>query len=254
MSQDIIPNENQNNNPIDSAIASSYSHLLELRQRLIKILVIFFITFFVTFYFSKEIFHFLAEPLLRFLPKDGKLVATDITAPVIMPIKLALFSSFLINLPIILHQVWQFISPALYPHEKQNILPITISSLFLFFIGMSFAYYLVFPLMFNLFVEVLPPDVTLMTDITSYLDFVIKMLIIFGITFQIPCIIILLLKFKVISIEQIIQARPYYIISAFVISMILTPPDVLSMVLLALPICGLIEFAVLIGKFLVKRK
>ena len=247
MSQDIIKSED---NYPSNDYKSSISHLIELRKRLMNSLIFFFITFCITFYFSGKIFHFLSEPLLRFLPNDGKLIATDITAPVIMPIKLSLFTSFMLNLPFLIYQIWKFVSPALYKHERKSILPITITSLFLFFIGMSFAYYLVFPLMFNLFIDVLPPDVTLMTDINNYLDFVIKMLIIFGMTFQIPCIIILLLKFNVLDIETIIKARPYYIIGAFVISMILTPPDVLSMILLALPICALIELAVLFGKFL----
>tara|TARA_R110000868_G_scaffold28031_4_gene105487 strand:+ start:20861 stop:21604 length:744 start_codon:yes stop_codon:yes gene_type:complete len=242
MPQDIIKSEQLDNN-------SAYSHLLEIRQRIIKTLIIFIITFAITFYFSNNIFHFLATPLLKFLPTDAKLIATDITTPVIMPIKLALFASFLIDLPLFVYQIWKFISPALYPNEKNNLLPITISSLFLFAIGMSFAYYLVFPVMFNLFIDILPPDVTLMTDINSYLDFVIKMLIIFGVAFQIPCILLLLLKFNILKLEQITQARPYYIISAFVISMILTPPDVLSMLLLGVPICCLIELAVLLGKF-----
>lgn len=251
MSQDIKKNDG---NHQENTYSSSISHLIELRQRLIKALFFFFITFCITFYFSNRIFHFLAEPLLKFLPHDGKLIATDITAPVIMPITLSLFTSFILNLPFLIYQAWRFVSPALYKHERKNILPITITSLFLFFIGMCFAYYLVFPLMFNLFIDVLPPDVTLMTDINSYLDFVIKMLIIFGVTFQIPCIIILSLKFNILDIETIIKARPYYIIGAFVISMILTPPDVLSMILLALPICFLIELAVLFGKIMTKSK
>ncbi len=223
-------------------------YLTELRRRLLYCVYSYLILFCLFFYAADSLFNFLAIPLLKFLPEQSTLVATQITSPVIMPIKLALNLAFFCNLPIIFYQIWLFITPALYKQEKQYIFPLVLISLILFLTGVFFAYYFILPMMFSFFVQWLPADVKIMADINNYLEFIFKMFLIFGLVFEIPLIIIILIKLRLITAQQLTNFRSYFILLAFVLAMFLTPPDVLSMILLAVPICLLYELGILIAK------
>jgi len=223
-------------------------YLTELRKRLLYCVYTYLILFALFFYTAHSIFEFLSTPLLQFLPTGSSFVATQITTPVVMPIKLALNLALFCSLPMIFFQLWLFITPALYKHEKTYVLPFVILSLFLFLIGVAFAYYFILPMMFSFFVQWLPNNVAIMADINNYLDFVFNMFLIFGFVFEIPLAIVLLVKANFISAEQLVNKRSYFILIAFIVSMFLTPPDVLSMTLLAVPICLLYEIGILIAK------
>ena len=223
-------------------------YLTELRKRLLYCVYTYFILFALFFYTAHSIFEFLSTPLLQFLPAGSSFVATQITTPVVMPIKLALNLALFSSLPMIFCQLWLFITPALYKHEKSYVLPFVILSLFLFLVGVAFAYYFILPMMFSFFVQWLPNNVAIMADINNYLDFVFNMFLIFGFVFEIPLAIVLLVKANFISAEQLVNKRSYFILIAFIVSMFLTPPDVLSMTLLAVPICLLYEVGILIAK------
>lgn len=221
-----------------------YSHITELRKRLIRILFAIILVFIVSFYFSNTLFELLSQPLAKYLPTNSKLITTDITAPFTVPIRLSFFSAIILSLPVIFFQIWSFIAPGLYSHEKKMVLPITIFSIFLFFIGMGFCYFVFFPLLFQVFISLVPKNITIMTDMGNYLDFCLRMLLIFGTVFQIPIIIKFLTKINLVSKNWLKEQRPYFIILAFVIGMILTPPDAISMMLLAVPICLLFEIGI----------
>ena len=223
-------------------------YLTELRKRLLYCVYTYLILFALFFYTAHSIFEFLSTPLLQFLPTGSSFVATQITTPVVMPIKLALNLALFSSLPMIFFQLWLFITPALYKHEKSYVLPFVILSLFLFLAGVAFAYYFILPMMFSFFVQWLPNNVAIMADINNYLDFVFNMFLIFGFVFEIPLAIVLLVKANLISAEQLVNKRSYFILIAFIVSMFLTPPDVLSMTLLAVPICLLYEIGILIAK------
>jgi sec-independent protein translocase protein TatC len=223
-------------------------NLTELRARLLYCIYAYVIFFVIYFYCANNIFGFLSQPLLKFLPNKGGLVATNILTPVVMPIKLSMNLALFTSMPMIFLQCWKFIAPGLYPNEKKYIIPSALSSLILFIIGVVFAYYFILPMMFGFFVQWLPPNVAIMTDINSYLDFIFNMFLIFGLVFQIPMAIIIFLRLKIITVQQLVEYRPYFILISFVVSMFLTPPDVLSMVLLAVPICVLYEIGLFIAK------
>lgn len=224
------------------------NNLLELRTRLIYCLCIYFVLFCILFYASHYIFNLLSEPLLRFLPSNSSLIASSVISPVIMPVKLSMNLSFILTLPVIFYNLWKFIAPGLYPQEKVYVIPMVITSLILFSFGVIFSYYIVLPLMFSVFVNWLPTDVAIMTDINNYLDFVFNMFLIFGIIFEIPLAILVLIKLNIITTNQLRDIRPYFVILAFIISMLLTPPDVISMIILAVPICVLYEMGLLLAK------
>ncbi len=225
------------------------NNLHELRHRLIYCLIVYVFLFSLFFYFSHYIFNFLAEPLLKFLPKNSNLIATEILTPVVMPIKLAMNLSLFASIPFCFYHIWKFTAPGLYYDEKKYIIPLVTISLLLFIFGLFFAYKLTLPMMFSVFVAWLPNNVAIMADINNYLDFVFNMMLIFGLVFQIPLIIIILVNLNIITKQQLINLRPYFIICAFIISMLLTPPDVLSMIMLAVPICLLYEVGILISKY-----
>lgn len=228
--------------------------LIELRRRLIYCLISYFILFATFFYSAHNIFDFLSDPLLQFLPKNSSLVATQVTTPVLMPINLALNLAIFFNLPFIFLNLWLFIAPGLYPNEKKYIIPLFITSLILFTLGVLFSYYFVLPLMFSIFVTWLPSNVNIMTDINNYLDFIFNIFLIFGIVFQIPLIIIILTKLNIITYQSLINYRSYFVIIAFIISMLLTPPDVMSMIMLAVPICLLYELGIILARINFKQK
>lgn len=228
-------------------------HIIELRSRLIKALLSVFIIFLALFYFANNIYDFIALPLQRLLPEGGKMAAIDVTATLVTPLKLTLYVSVYIAVPYILYQIWAFVAPALYLREKKIALPLLISSIVLFYIGTAFAYFLVFPMVFKFLTSVGPKSVVLWPDMSNYLDFVIKLFFAFGAAFEIPIATILLIYSGVISPRSMASKRPYVIVICFVLGMLMTPPDVMSQLLLALPMWLLFEAGLFFGRFLKAR-
>ena len=229
------------------------SHLVELRSRLLKMIACIGIIFIVLFPFANPLYNFLSAPLVAQLPQDGTMIAIDVASPFLAPFKLVLLLAVTLSIPVLVYQFWAFVSPGLYRREKRLALPILISSTLLFYVGMVFAYYVVFPLMFGFFSSVTPEGISVMTDINRYLDFVIKIFIAFGIAFEVPIVTLMLVKTGVTTTENLIRKRPYVIVAAFVAGMVLTPPDVISQVLLAIPVWLLFEVGILVSKFALKE-
>lgn len=230
------------------------SHLIELRDRLLRSVIAVVVIFLGLFHWANDLYTLLAEPLLHALPKGGQLIATEVTAPFLVPIKVTLMAAFLIALPYILYQIWAFIAPGLYSHEKRLGVPLVVASVVLFFCGMAFAYFMVFPVVFGFITGVAPVGVAVMTDITKYLDFVMTMFMAFGITFEVPVIVVLLVKIGVVSVSKLREIRPYVIVGAFVIGAIFTPPDVISQSMLAVPLWLLYELGIIVASFVSKPK
>ena len=233
---------------------SFFSHLVELRNRLIRILVAIGLVFLCLFPWAKELYALLAQPLLATLPKGGQMIATDVVGVFMVPMKVALMVAFLVVLPYILYQVWAFVAPGLYVHEKQLALPLVLASVVLFFVGMAFAYFIVFPAVFGFMAKMAPEGVAWMTDIEKYLSFVMGTFIAFGVTFEVPVVVIVLVRMRIVELATLISWRPYVIVGAFVIGAIFTPPDVVSQLMLALPLCLLYELGMLLARFVSKPK
>lgn len=227
-------------------------HLIELRNRLMYCLLAVFLVFLALVAFANDIYTFVATPLLAWLPEGSSMIATEVATPFLTPFKLTLFVAFALSMPVVLYQIWAFLAPGLYENEKSLIVPLIVSSVVLFYVGIAFAYFLVFPLVFGFFTSIAPEGVTVMTDIASYLSFVLKIFVAFGVAFEIPVAIILLIKTGLVDVETLAAKRPYVVIGCFVIGMLLTPPDVISQVMLALPMWLLYECGILIGKRMVK--
>lgn len=227
-------------------------HLLELRRRLIWIMAVLLVCFLILVPFAQKIYTFVAAPLMSNLPEGTHMIATDVIAPFFVPIKVTLMVAFLLTLPHTLFQIWKFVAPGLYRHEKRLIFPLMVSSLALFALGMAFAYFLVFPVIFRFLAGVTPDGVNMATDIDKYLSFILGMFMAFGVTFEVPVVVILLNKIGVVNIQQLYKARPYIIVLAFIIAAIVTPPDVLSQTLLAIPLILLYEIGILICRVLGK--
>ena len=225
------------------------SHLIELRTRLLRSFVAIIVVLLCLFPFAKEIYGFLALPLVHVLPQGATMIATDVTGTFLVPLKVTLMAAFLIALPFVLWQVWAFVAPGLYQHEKRLALPVIVSSVFFFAVGMSFAYFVVFPVAFGFFAGYTPPGVQMMTDIDKYLSFVLTMFIAFGLTFETPVVVVVLVRMGVISLEKLKGMRPYVIVGAFVIGAIFTPPDVISQMLLAIPLWLLYELGLQLARF-----
>lgn len=223
-------------------------YLRELKIRVLWSLSVFLVLFIIAFYFHKDLFAYIALPLLHNLPFDGKMIVTTVTAPFIVPIQLSCLVALIFGLPFYSYQFWSFVGPALYQHERKNVIFLVCSSLFLFFLGLLFAYFIFLPLTFKFLLTMTPNNVQVMTDISAYLDFVVKFLFTFGFSFQIPIIMLLLIQSNIISIQTLIRKRPIVIIVAFVIGMFLTPPDVISQILLAFPLWGLFELGIIVAK------
>jgi len=228
---------------------SFLSHLIELRDRLIRALLAVLIVFICVFPWAKELYALLAQPLLASLPKGGQMIATDVVGVFLVPMKVALMVAFLIALPVVLYQVWAFVAPGLYAHEKKLVVPLVVASVLLFFSGMAFAYFLVFPTVFGFMASVAPEGVAWMTDIEKYLSFVLTTFMAFGVTFEVPVIVIVLVRMGVVSIAKLKEIRPYVIVGAFVIGAIFTPPDVLSQIMLAVPLWLLYELGIILARF-----
>ena len=225
------------------------AHLIELRDRLIRILVVILLFFIAFIAFANDLYAYLAEPLQSLLPEGASMIATQVASPFLAPFKLALYLSVYCGAPMILYQLWGFIAPGLYDNEKKIAAPLLISSIFLFYAGMAFAYYAVFPLVFGFFTTIGPTGVTVMTDIDAYLSFVLKLFLAFGLAFEIPVATMLLVKAGISSPESLKQKRPYVFIGCFVIGMLITPPDVISQTLLAVPMWLLFEAGLIGARF-----
>lgn len=232
------------------------AHLTELRSRLLRIVLIWLVIFLGLFYFANDLYTFISEPLRAYLPEGASMIATDVASPFLTPFKLALICALFLAMPFILHQFWGFIAPGLYKHEKRIALPLLASSIILFYSGMAFAYFVVFPLVFGFFTSVAPEGVTVMTDISAYLDFVMTLFLAFGLSFEIPVATVLLVLAGAVDVAKLKQIRGYVIVGCFVISMLLTPPDVISQTLLAVPMWLLYEVGILFARVLkpVKRE
>ncbi len=228
---------------------SFLSHLFELRDRLIRALLAIGIVFVCLFPWAKELYALLAQPLLASLPQGGQMIATDVVGVFLVPMKVALMVAFLIALPYVLYQVWAFVAPGLYVHEKRLALPLVTASVVLFFVGMAFAYFLVFPTVFGFMAKVAPEGVAWMTDIEKYLSFVMSTFIAFGVTFEVPVVVIVLVQMRVVKLATLREWRPYVIVGAFVVGAIFTPPDVISQLMLAIPLCLLYELGMLMSRF-----
>ncbi len=223
------------------------SHLIELRNRLLRIVVGFIIVFIAFFPFANQIYALLAAPMLSQLPVGGQMIATAVTTPFFVPMKVAMMAAFLVSLPHTLYQIWAFIAPGLYAHEKKFMVPMILCSSLLFLAGMSFAFFLVFPVIFGFIVGAAPEGVAVMTDIGEYLDFVLTLFFAFGIAFEVPIAVVMAVRFGWVSIAALKEARGYVIVGAFVIGAIFTPPDIISQFMLAVPIWLLYELGIMIA-------
>jgi sec-independent protein translocase protein TatC len=221
------------------------SHLIELRDRLLRIVAGFIITFICLFPFANDIYTLLAHPLLQKLPHGGQMIATAVTTPFFIPMKVAMLAAFVISLPFTLYQVWAFVAPGLYQHEKRFAAPMVMCSTLLFLAGMAFAYFLVFPVVFGFIAGTAPEGVAVMTDIGNYLDFVMTLFLAFGIAFEVPIAVVVLVRMGMVDVATLKEIRSYVIVGAFIAGAILTPPDVISQFMLAVPLWLLYEAGIL---------
>jgi sec-independent protein translocase protein TatC len=230
------------------------AHLTELRDRLLRALLAVLIVFIGLFPFANEIYTFVSRPLRALLPEGSSMIATEVASPFLTPFKLTLVAAVFLAIPYVLYQVWSFIAPGMYRHEKRLAVPLLISSIALFYAGTAFAYFVVFPLIFAFFTSAGPADITIMTDINSYLDFVLKLFFAFGIAFEIPIAAVLLIWTGITTPQDLAKKRPYIIVGCFFVGMLLTPPDVISQSLLAIPMWLLFELGVYFGRLIVRNK
>ncbi|MFZ3087339.1 MAG: twin-arginine translocase subunit TatC [Methylotenera sp.] len=229
------------------------SHLIELRNRLLRIVVGLLIVFIAFFPFANDIYSLLAAPLLSKLPLGGQMIATGVTTPFFVPMKVAMMAAFLVSLPHTLYQIWAFVAPGLYAHEKKFMIPIIVASSLLFLAGMAFAYFLVFPVIFGFIVGTAPQGVAVMTDIGNYLDFVMTLFFAFGLAFEVPIAVVMAVRFGWVSTAELQGVRGYVIVGAFVIGAIFTPPDIISQFMLAVPMWLLYELGIVVAKFTKKK-
>ena len=229
-------------------------HLIELRNRLLYCIGAVIVVFLGLVAFANDIYTFVAEPLIALLPEGTSMIATEVATPFLTPFKLTFFVAVVIALPYLLYQIWSFLAPGLYENEKSLVAPLIGTSVLLFYAGIPFAYFIVFPLVFGFFTSVAPEGVTVMTDIASYLDFVIKLFLAFGIVFEIPVAIILLIRTGAVTPDSLAAKRAYVVVGCFILGMLLTPPDVISQVLLALPMWLLYECGIIIGRRITPKK
>ena len=231
-----------------AAEQSFLSHLIELRSRILKVVLCVSLVFLGLVYFANDIYTYLATPLLKHMPANSQMVAIDVATPFTTPLKLTFIVALFISVPVVLYQFWAFVAPGLYQHERRMILPLLISSTALFYLGAAFAYYVVFPLIFQFLTATAPVGVAVMTDIAKYFDFVLTLFVAFGAAFQVPVLTIVLVWLGLVSRQTLVEQRPYVIVGVFVIAMFLTPPDALSQLLLAVPMCLLFELGLLCSK------
>ena len=243
--------ENQDNSNTEQSLMD---HLAELRDRLMWIVLVILVAFLVLFAFSEQLFSFAAEPLLKQMPEGTSMIATGVTSPFLVPLKLALLLSVLLTIPHTLHQIWAFVAPGLYKHEKRLAVPLLVSSVLLFYCGIAFAHFIILPILFNFFLGVTPAGVEVMTDIGQYLDFMIAIFFAFGLAFEIPVATFLLIAAGATTPARLAEKRPYIIVGAFVFGMLITPPDVISQTLLALPMLLLFEGGLIMARIFLKER
>jgi sec-independent protein translocase protein TatC len=229
------------------------AHLVELRSRLLNSVLAWLLVFICLFPWASDLYTWLAQPMLAKLPQGGQMIATDVTTPFFVPLKVAMMAAFVIALPYILFQLWRFVAPGLYAHEKRLVLPLVVASTLLFFCGMAFAYYAVFPVVFGFITAAAPEGVAVMTDIDKYLGFVLGMFFAFGVTFEVPVAVVLLVRMGMVSVAKLREVRSYVIVGAFVIAAIVTPPDVVSQFMLAIPLWLLYEAGVVVASWMGTR-
>lgn len=230
------------------------SHLIEMRDRLLRAMIAVVVLFVLLFPWAQDLYHVLAKPMLESLPQGGQMIATEVTTPFFVPIKVTLMTAFLLALPWVFYQAWAFVAPGLYQHEKRIGIPLVISSVILFLLGMVFAYFLVFPVVFGFIVGVAPEGVAVMTDIGKYLDFVITLFLAFGITFEVPVAVVLLVKMGMVSVAKLREVRPYVIVGTFVLGAIFTPPDIISQFMLAIPMWLLYELGIFVSIMITRSR
>ena len=231
------------------------SHLVELRDRIIRAGLAVIVVFVGLVYWAPDIFRLLARPLMQNLPKDGKMIVTDVTGSFFVPMKVTMLVAFVIALPIVLYQIWAFVAPGLYQHEKKLVMPLVASSYTLFLCGMAFAYFVVFPTIFRVMAHYNAPlGAEMTTDIDNYLSFVLTMFIAFGVTFEVPIVVVLLVRMNLLTIKKLKEIRPYVIVGAFVISAVVTPPDVFSQLILAIPLIVLYEAGIIAARLIVGKQ
>lgn len=228
------------------------AHLVELRSRLLRAVVAVLVVFAGLVPFANKLYSLLATPLLAKLPSGTQMVAIDVATPFLTPIKLAFFAAIFISMPFLLYQAWAFVAPGLYRHEKRLATPLLVSATLLFYVGCAFAYFLVMPVVFGFLTATVPEGVAMMTDISHYLDFVLVLFLAFGFCFQVPVAVVILVILGVATPETLVRSRPYVIVGAFVVGAVLTPPDVLSQVMLAVPMCLLYEVGLVAARAVVR--
>ncbi|MBU0689876.1 MAG: twin-arginine translocase subunit TatC [Gammaproteobacteria bacterium] len=226
------------------------AHLVELRSRLLNSFLAWLLVFICLFPWASDLYALLAQPMLAKLPQGGQMIATDVTTPFFVPLKVAMMAAFVIALPFILFQLWRFVAPGLYSHEKKLVLPLIMVSTLLFFCGMAFAYFAVFPVVFGFITAAAPVGVAVMTDIDKYLSFVMGMFLAFGITFEVPVAVVILVRMGMVSVEKLREFRSYVIVGAFVVAAIVTPPDVVSQFMLAIPLWILYEAGIVVAAWI----
>lgn len=239
--------------PAEGGEQSFLSHLIELRERLLKAVAAILLILVALIPIANKLYGWLAEPLIKHLPQGGTMIATEIASPFLTPIKLAFFVAVFIAMPWILYQLWAFVAPGLYRHEKKLALPILLSSMLLFYIGCAFAYFLVLPAVFAFMTSVAPAGVAVMPDIGRYLDFVLVLFLAFGLCFEVPVVLIILVSLGMVTPAQLAKGRAYAIVGAFVVAAVLTPPDVMSQMMLAVPMCVLYEIGIVAARALARR-
>ncbi|KVW96149.1 twin-arginine translocase subunit TatC [Thiobacillus denitrificans] len=230
------------------------SHLIEMRDRLLRAVIAVVVLFVLLFPWAQDLYALLAKPMLAALPQGGQMIATEVTTPFFVPIKVTMMTAFLLAMPWVFYQMWAFVAPGLYQNEKRIGVPLVIASVILFLLGMAFAYFLVFPVVFGFVVGVAPEGVAVMTDISKYLDFVMTLFMAFGIAFEVPVAVVLLVKMGMVSIAKLREIRPYVIVGAFVVGAIFTPPDVISQFMLAVPVWILYELGIVVASLITKPR
>ncbi|MHB1116386.1 twin-arginine translocase subunit TatC [Sideroxydans sp.] len=226
------------------------AHLIELRSRLLNSFLAWLLVFICLFPWAAELYALLAQPMLDKLPQGGQMIATDVTTPFFVPLKVAMMAAFVIALPFVLYQIWRFVAPGLYTHEKKLVLPLIMASTLLFLCGMAFAYFAVFPVVFGFITAAAPAGVAVMTDIDKYLNFVMGMFLAFGITFEVPIAVVILVRMGVVTVEKLREVRSYVIVGAFVVAAVVTPPDVVSQFMLAIPLWLLYEAGMVVASWI----
>ncbi|MBM3396656.1 MAG: twin-arginine translocase subunit TatC [Betaproteobacteria bacterium] len=231
---------------------SFFSHLIEMRDRLVRALIAVLVVFLCIAFWASDLYDLLALPMMQALPEGTKMIATGVVTPFLVPIKVALLVSFMVALPYVLYQAWAFIAPGLYSHEKKLVMPLVVASTILFYLGVAFCYFFAFQTVFKFVYSFAPKSITVAPDIENYLSFVMTMFLAFGVTFEVPVAVIVLVKIGFVTVEKLRETRPYVIVAAFITAAVVTPPDVVSQLVLAIPLCILYEAGIIVASMLMR--